>query len=186
MIFDGPNKLVILSATTLDLQVLWSDWKDWLLAGNAGYARALDTVGGESIDQVAGTIVPLYLFVLNGWKFRPMESDHTLYVTNGALIVSGGGDPFVSTLGDYVVRIVYQQPVQAIGCLTSGSSGPSAYEIANAVRTILTQELLKIRETHEYLGLSESDVTISDTAINSDNINQSLIKTGDSVIMRRN
>ena len=63
---------------------------------------------------------------------------------------------------------------------------PTTEQIANAVRAILTQELLKIRETHEYLGLSESDVTISDTAINSDNINQSLIKAGDSVIMRRN
>ncbi len=82
-------------------------------------------------------MVPLYLFVLNGWKIRPMESDHTLYVTNGTLVVSGGGDPFVSTLGDYTVRVVYQQPVQAIGYSTSGGSGPSAESIAAAVLSAL-------------------------------------------------
>lgn len=147
MVFDGPNKLVILSATTLDLQVLWSGWKDWLLAGHAGYARAFDTVGGEPIDQAAGTMVPLYLFVLNGWKIRPMESDHTLYVTNGTLVVSGGGDPFVSTLGDYTVRVVYQQPVQAIGYSTSGTSGPSAESIAAAVLAALNATTIPVNNT---------------------------------------
>ena len=130
MTFDGPNKLVILASTTLNLQVLWSNWKDWLLAENAGYALALDTVGGEPIDPTAGTLVPLYLFVKNGWKIRPMEADHTLRVTNGSLVVAGGGDPFVSTLGDFTVRIAYQQPVQAFGYSTSGGSGPSAAAIA--------------------------------------------------------
>jgi hypothetical protein len=134
MIFDGPNKLVILSSAALDLAQLWSDWKDWLLAGNAGYALALDTVGGEPIDSGAGTLVPLYLFVKNGWKIRPMEADHTLSVTGGSLVVAGGGDPFVSTLGDFTVRIRYQQPVQAIGySTTGGTSGPSAADIAAAI-----------------------------------------------------
>lgn len=132
MTFDGVNKLIVLSAATLDLATLWSGWKDWLLTGNAGYALALDTVGGEPIDPTAGTLVPLFLFVKNGWKIRPMESDHTLNVDGGSLVVDGGGDPFVSTLGDYTVRIRYQQPVQAIGYSTTGSSGPSAESIAAA------------------------------------------------------
>ena len=133
MVFDGPNKLVILSSSTLNLQGLWSEWKDWLLAGNAQYALAFDTVGGEPIDPTAGTMVPLYLFVLNGWKIRPMEADHTLNVTNGTLVVSGGGDPFVSTLGDCTVRIRYQQPVQAIGYSTSGGAAVDYDQIAAAV-----------------------------------------------------
>lgn len=133
MTFDGPNKLVILSASALDLAALWSTWKDWLLAGNAGYALAFDTVGGDPIDPVAGTLVPLYLFIQNGWKIRPMESNHTLVVTGGSLVVTGGGDPFVATLGAYTVRVRYQQPVQAIGYSTAGGSGPSAADIADAV-----------------------------------------------------
>ena len=121
--FDATNKLIILSTgtTSFDLADLWTAWKDWQRLGNAGAARALDTVGGEPIDAAAGTMVPLFLFLLNGWKIRPYEGDHTLTVTGGTLVVSGGGDPFVSTLGDYTVRIRYQQPVQAIGYSTGST-----------------------------------------------------------------
>ena len=137
--FDATNKLIILSTgtTRFDLADLWSDWKDWIYSGNAGAARAQDYVGGEPIDSSAGTLVPMYLFLLNGWKIRPYEGDHTLSVTGGTLVVSGGGDPFVSTLGDYTVRILYQQPVQAIGYSTTGTSGPTAESIASAVLAAL-------------------------------------------------
>lgn len=144
MTFDGPNKLIVLSTMALDLAALWSAWKDWLLAGNAGYALALDTVGGDPIDPTAGTLVPLYLFVKNGWKIRPMEADHTLTVSGGSLVVAGGGDPFVSTLGDFTVRIRYQQPVQAIGYSTTGSTGPSASDIAAALLAALNATTIPV------------------------------------------
>ena len=134
--FDASAKLAILSAGTvvLDLIDLWSRWKDWLLLGNAGAARAFDTVGGEPIDPAAGTLVPLYLFLLNGWKIRPQEANHTLTVTNGTLLVSGGGDPFVNTLGNYVVRIRYSQPVQAIGySTTGGGTAPTVNDIVAGI-----------------------------------------------------
>lgn len=137
MFFDGVNKLIILSTASLDLAVLWSSWKDWLLAGNTGFALALDTVGGEPIDPSSGTLVPLFLFIKNGWKIRPMESDHSLTVTGGSLVVDGGGDPFVSTLGGYTVRIRYQQPVQAIGYSTTGSIAPTVNEITSAIMLAL-------------------------------------------------
>lgn len=133
--FDGPNKLVILSTgtTAVDLADLFSRWKDWLLSGNAKYIRTFDTVGGEPIDPSAGTLVPLYLFLQNGWKIRPQEANHTLTITGGTLLVAGGGDPFVDTLGNYRVRIRYQQPVQAFGYSTTGVSGPTADDTATAV-----------------------------------------------------
>ena len=131
--FDGAAKLITLSSGSLDLADLWSRWKDWLLSGHAGYVRAFDTVGGEPIDPIAGTLVPLYLFLLNGWKIRPQEASHTLTVAGGTLLVSGGGDPFVNTLGNYTVRINYQQPVQAIGYGTSGGTAPTAEQNAAAV-----------------------------------------------------
>lgn len=140
--FDATNRLIILSPGTVsvDLADLWTAWKNWVRLGNAGCARALDYVGGELIDEATGKMVPLFLFLLNGWKIRPYEGDHTLAVTGGTLIVSGGGDPFVSTLGDYTVRIRYEQPVQAIGYSTSGTSGPSAESIAAAVLTAMQSD----------------------------------------------
>ena len=147
--FDATAKLIVLSTgtTSFALADLWTAWKDWVRLGNAGCARALDTVGGEPIDASAGTLVPLYLFLLNGWKIRPYEGDHTLSVTGGTLVVSGGGDPFVSTLGDYTVRIRYQQPVQAIGYATDGGSGPSAESIAAAVLAALQATTIPVNAT---------------------------------------
>lgn len=145
--FDGANKLVILSAgtTAVDLAALWSRYKDWLLAGNAGYARAFDTVGGEDIDASAGTRVPLYLFLFNGWKIRPHEANHTLTVSGGTLLVTGGGDPFVDTLGNYRVRIRYSQPVQAIGYSTTGGGGGAAPDdIAAAVLAALQSATIPV------------------------------------------
>ena len=137
--FDATNKLIVLSTGTvsIDLADLWTAWKDWVHLGNAGCARALDYVGGEPIDASTGKMVPLFLFLLNGWKIRPYEGDHTVAVTGGTLVDSSGGDPFVSTLGDYTVRIRYEQPVQAIGYSTTGTSGPSAESIAAAVDAVL-------------------------------------------------
>jgi hypothetical protein len=81
------------------------------------------TVGGDDIDLGAGTKIPIYAFLQNGWKLKPQESNHTLNVIDGILLVDGGGDPFINTTGSFVVRVNYQQPVQAISFSTSG--GPA-------------------------------------------------------------
>jgi hypothetical protein len=67
-----------------------------------------------------------------GWRVRPMESSHNLTIT-GNLFVEGGGVPVVATLGTYQVNVNYTVPVQAQGISTSGSTGPTAAEIAAAI-----------------------------------------------------
>lgn len=64
-----------------------------------------------------------------------MEANHTLVIT-GNLVVSGGGVPVVPTLGTYNVSTQYTVPVQAQGIATSGSTGPTAADIAAAVWAI--------------------------------------------------
>lgn len=144
--FDGNNKLIICGAGTtgITLPDLWSRYKDWLLTGNAGFALAFETVGGDPID--ATTLVPLYLFLKNGWKIRPQEATHSLKVTDGILVVDGGGDPFASTIGTFAVRILFSQPVQAFGYSTTGNvnAGATPDQIASAVRAELAIELAKI------------------------------------------
>ncbi len=129
--FDGENKLISLSIGTTSLSVhdLYSRWKDWvLLSDNSKYAPAFSVVGGDPIDENAGTSVPLYAFLLNGWKVKPQEANHALSVIDGILLVSGGGDPFQNTTGSFNVRINYQQPVQAVGFDTGGGSGGSTVD----------------------------------------------------------
>lgn len=160
-VFDGVNKLIILDIDSLDLGVLWSDWVDWLLTSdNSKYPIAFSQVGGNTIDASSGTSIPLYYFLLNGWRIRPKESNHTLPVTNGIILVDGGGDPFVNTIGNYVVRINYQQPVQAITVATGGSSGATPEQIANAVWNKLVADISQNGSIGKYL--EDSLIIIND------------------------
>ena len=130
--FDGDTRRISLSIGTTSLSVhdLYSRWKDWiLLSDNSKYAPAFTVVGGDTIDAGAGTSVPLYAFLQNYWRIKPQEANHTLTVVDGILLVSGGGDPFVNTTGSYIVRINYQQPVQAIGFNSGGGGGITVDDI---------------------------------------------------------
>lgn len=130
--FDGANKLIILQSGSLDVQDMYSRWKEWVAAGtNMKFLQALRVVGGD--ETVLGNTIANYFFLVNGWKIRPMEANHTLNV-EGILLVEGGGDPFANTVGIFRVRIVQVIPLQAEGVATSGGgSGPSAEAIASAV-----------------------------------------------------
>lgn len=134
---DGPTKVITLTAGTTSVSVrdLWSRWVDWFLTGdNSKYLPAFVNVGGDDIDAGAGTKIPIYAFLMNGWKIKPQESNHTLSISDGILLVNGGGDPFNNTTGAYTVRINYQQPVQAIAFSSEGGgTGPTASQIADAV-----------------------------------------------------
>jgi hypothetical protein len=137
--FDGVNKVITLNTGvfTMSVRDVYSRWIDWFISasGNQKYLPAFITVGGDVIDATAGTSIPVYAFLVNGWRIRPQETDHTLVINEGILLVSGGGDPFLNTLGDHIVRINYQQPVQAITVNTAGGGGSSytLEQIADAV-----------------------------------------------------
>lgn len=128
--FDGSAKRITLGAgtTLLMLAEMYSRWKDWVLAGNAGFLPAFSTVGGDI------PAIPLYLFLENGWRIVPQDADHSLTVAGGILEVQGGGDPFVDPAGvPRRIRINRQAPGIAIGYSTNGIAGPSPSDIAQAV-----------------------------------------------------
>jgi hypothetical protein len=136
LVFDGAAKTITLTTgtTALGVRDLWSRWVDWFLTGdNSKYLPAFTQVGGNAIDLSAGTSIPIYAFLMNGWRLKPQEANHTLTVSDGVLLVNGGGDPFNNTAGAYTVRINYSQPVQAITVSTGGGSGTTPSEIASAV-----------------------------------------------------
>jgi len=138
---DTANKLFIAKAgvTEFDVKVdLYSDAKEHWIADDTARkftfpfidpATGRTTVqGGPDINPAKGTSIPTYVFLEGGWRIRPDEADHTLAVTGGVLLVQGGGDPFVDTLGAFTVRVRYEQPVQAI--VVSSGSGLSAEQTA--------------------------------------------------------
>ena len=129
IVFDGPTKRIILDSADVSAAEVWSRWVDWQ-ALNPQWPLAFSLVGG--IPLGSGLYIPPYFFLLDGWRIRPMEADHTLTIT-GNMFVAGGGTPVVRTIGPYQVNVNYTVPVQAQGIATSGSTGPTASEIANAV-----------------------------------------------------
>jgi cephalosporin-C deacetylase-like acetyl esterase len=129
--FDGATKIITLDDASVSAAEIWSRWADWHSeADNAKWPLAFRQVGGD--DLGSGLSIPPYYFLLNGWRVRPMEANHSLVIT-GNLFVDGGGVPVVNTIGAFNVSAQYTVPVQAQGIATGGSTGPTASEIAAAV-----------------------------------------------------
>ncbi len=129
--FDPITKRIILDSSAITATELYSRSCDWLaLSDNAKYGAIFRQVGSD--DLGSGLSIPPYFFLQGAWRVRPMESSHNLTIT-GNLFVEGGGVPVVQTLGTYQVNVNYTVPVQAQGISTSGSTGPTAAEIADAV-----------------------------------------------------
>jgi len=106
--FDGTNKLIIVdnSITELDNRIdVYSAWKSWMTSGsNSKFSSALRTIGG---DPTTGTSsVAPYFFLINGWKVRPYEGNHTLTLTGNLFVDEPGtygSNITVSTVGYYQV-----------------------------------------------------------------------------------
>lgn len=131
IVFDPAAKRVILDTASVSATELYSRSCDWLATGdNAKYGAVFRQVGGDDLGD--GLSIPPYFFLQGAWRIRPMESDHTLTIT-GNLFTENGTDPVVSTLGVFNVLVKSVVPVQAQGISTSGSTGPTAEEIAAAV-----------------------------------------------------
>lgn len=117
--FDPINKRIVLDSANVSVQYIYSRWKEWVMqSDNAKYLSAFYTLGGDPLG--GGLYVASYFFLMNGWRIRPMEANHTL-ILEGNVSVYGGGVPVVQTLGNYNVSTQFTVPVQAQGIATSGS-----------------------------------------------------------------
>ncbi len=130
--FNTGLKLQVLDSgvTSISVSELYSDWKAWLrLTNNAQFQFAYESLGGNLVT--GATTIPFFAFLINGWQIRPQEANHTLNVIEGVLVAPA--DPFVNTVGAFVVRINYQQPVQAFTVSTGGGGGLTAQQVRDAM-----------------------------------------------------
>lgn len=103
VVFDGPNKLILVSlgVTSLDVKVdIYSAWKEWLLDpehDNAKYLLALGVVGGDPIT--ADTSLGDTYFLENGWRLKPYVGDYVLDITGNIYTREAGQNPVVPTSG---------------------------------------------------------------------------------------
>lgn len=163
--FDGPNKLIILTSgtTTVDVKVLYSAWKDWvLLSNNAAFLQAFSAIGGDPL--VGGQFLGSTYFLENGWKIRPQEANHTL-VVSGNLYARDGSSPFVSTVGSFNVTINLSTS-NLVDTVSSGSglSSDQATQLLEIWKLfgLNPAEPLVVSETSRVVG-SDIEQTISGT-----------------------
>jgi len=123
VLFDGAVKVITVNYGEASIDVkqdIYSEWKNWIaISANANFEQAIRTVGGD--ETVESQYIAPYFFLLNGWKIRPYEGDHTLNI-NGNLYVDGGGSPFVHTVGNFNVLINLTLSNNAVVVETGGSS----------------------------------------------------------------
>jgi len=166
-IFNGATKIITLTTgtTVVSVRDLWSRFVDWFLTDdNSKYLPAFKTVGGDDIDPIEGTKIPIYSFLENGWKIKPQEANHTLTINDGILLVNGGGDPFINTNGAYTVRINYQQPVQAIS-FSSGGSGTGGLDVEQSEQLLRIYQSLML-DPNAPVTTTTNKIAFSDVVIN--------------------
>jgi hypothetical protein len=134
--YDTDKRIIYVTTAptggTLTLDVrgdIYNDVKDdWrtVAALKQHYFPFFQPVGGDTIIP-GSKYLGNYLFLKYGWRMRPYEESHTLYLTNGFLLVDGGGDPWLETLGGYTVNIRDAVPSDAF-TLETGVSGLTSAE----------------------------------------------------------
>lgn len=135
--FDGSSKIISLSlgTTSIVTKELYSSWKEWTLTdNNSKFLEAISVLGGDPLP--GGRYLGTTYFLENDWKIRPSEENHTLIVS-GNLYSRDGSDPFISTVGNFNVRIMLTVSNLIDTITTSGSSsggsGNTTLELRDAI-----------------------------------------------------
>lgn len=143
--FDASTKIIQLDSATVSAATIWSRWVDWFsTSDNSKYLPAMEVIGG---NQVEGSIyIPSYFYLLDGWRIRPMESNHNLEIT-GNIIVQGGGNPIVNTVGTYQVNVRFTVPVaaQVIGNIPTASQNAAAVLAATVENGLTFEEMFRVQ-----------------------------------------
>lgn len=130
--FSGIEKIISISTgvTSFAVKDLYSEWKLFVATGdNAKYLPAFNYVGGD--PTTPGQFLGSTFFLLNGWKIRPFNGDHTLII-NGNLFTEDQSSPFMPTLTPHNV-IIQTAFSNLTTTVSTGGSTIDASTIANAV-----------------------------------------------------
>jgi hypothetical protein len=166
--FDGNNKIINLNTgvTLFTMDSLYSDWKRWVATSdNSKFLPAFRYVGGD--PTIPGQSLGTTYFLLNGWKIRPYNADHTLIV-EGNIFTDDQSSAFMHTIGDnmVVVQIAFSNLTTTVVVDSSGSTvTPESIATAvwskntnsvefDTVGTIGSYIKNKVLTVSKYLGLS--------------------------------
>lgn len=129
--FDCDNKIIQLNATSsLDMQDLYSRWKDEVLSTIAGCEQAMRVIK----EPLSGsTFVGPYYFIMNDWRIRPNDTAHELIV-EGTVVQDATSTltPFKVDDLTAIVSIVREVAVN-VQVIESGGGGLDEAELHTAL-----------------------------------------------------
>lgn len=189
--FSGESKRIIVSSgvTSVDVQDMYSRWKDWILtADNSKFPQALRTFGGD--PTIAGQYAPRYFFLTNGWRvevnYDEVDFGVNLYTDElePPVIVSPGAaasirnsdavnvDTAVSQSLDYNEKVVINTLVGVTG--TTYPIGTSALPVNNISDAIT---IAQARSVHSFdiHGTVNFDVDVHDYEIIGGNVRDNIV-----------
>lgn len=111
--FDGATKIIQVDPgiTEIDVQAVYSGWKDWVrTTGQSKWLPAFDVVGGD--DLGGGKTAPIYFFILNGWTIRPDDTSgsHELNVSWNLYARPSTNDRFTQVAGVTITNLTSDIP----------------------------------------------------------------------------
>jgi hypothetical protein len=155
--FDPENKIINLDSFTVSTNQLWTAFVDWSVLGdNLKYGSILRQLGGQ-------VPVALYIFLQNGWRVRPRESNGVTTIS-GNLIVEEGGNPIAPTLGNFQVLVNLETPIQATAISVNGSGGV----VDNSLLTSLIQSIKD--KTDNMVFTKENELDVNQLSINNSKV----------------
>lgn len=191
--FD-PVKLLIIpvdtggAAITVSVTEVYSEWKVWLKTGdNAKYPRAFRYVGSDPITDTQS--LGATFFLLNGWRFRPVERDHQLTIEGNVFTDPAGGAISVPTVSAYTVtvRTSVSNLIDAVG--TGGDTSAAAiadavwdeaaadHALAGSFGAKISETATTASSTETLAGVIDSKVDIVDSKVDivDSNVDQVLV-----------
>jgi len=145
--FNPSTKIIQLDSASVSVATIWSRWVDWFATSdNCKHLPAMRVIGG---NQVQGSIyIPSYFYLLDGWRIRPMESNHNLEI-EGNVVVDGGGDPIANTVGNYQINVRFTVPVQAqlVSNIPTAQQNAAAFLAATVENSLTFEEMFRIQHS---------------------------------------
>lgn len=187
--YDTDNRVILCNTGVITLDVredLYSDAKeDWLVSGSLNKFRfPISPVGGDPIDETEGTYITSYFYLVNGWRVRPQEANHTLKVIGGVLLTEEGEDPFVATTGYYNVQVKYSQPIKSETLrIGSGLTQAEHNQLYAAALETTAQTISSSMYTVESkVGIVSSSVAEMSSSVSTVSSSMSMISSSMSVV----
>lgn len=170
--FDTANLIIESSASLTDLPAFHAELRDWEDSATAAVHpvthtwKALDLGGGASFVQAD---------LINGWALKfPAAGNYTITGNLNATIVPVAG--------------VYVERKTSAAYVTTaiGGSGPSAGDIADAVRAELAAELARLMELGGLHGLTPGQpLVVTPTSRTAGALTQTVSQSGETVTVTR-